>query len=232
MIISHEHKFIFLKTKKTAGTAIEAALSELCGPSDVITPYREESETDRKGLGPQNYRIEHPLKPKRPLWRKLLGRPERYYHHSVGFYEHMPASRVRDYVGEEVWRSYFKFAFDRNPWDRQVSWYLYKTKSKSIRPSFERFMQDRRRAFVTNYAIYTIDGKLAVDFVGRYENLQDELAKALDLAGVGRHLEVPRTNVTPDKDQARDYRSYYSDATRERVAEWYAPEIALLHYGF
>lgn len=232
MIISHEHKFIFLKTKKTAGTAIEAALSELCGPSDVITPYREESETDRKGLGPQNYRIEHPLKPKRPLWRKLLGRPERYYHHSVGFYEHMPASRVRDYVGEEVWRSYFKFAFDRNPWDRQVSWYLYKTKSKSIRPSFERFMQDRRRAFVTNYAIYTIDSGLAVDFVGRYENLQDELAKALDLAGVGRHLEVPRTNVTPDKDQARDYRSYYSDATRERVAEWYAPEIALLHYGF
>ena len=232
MIISHEHKFIFLKTKKTAGTAIEAALSELCGPSDVITPYREESETDRKGLGPQNYRIEHPLKPKRPLWRKLLGRPERYYHHSVGFYEHMPASRVRDYVGEDVWRSYFKFAFDRNPWDRQVSWYLYKTKSKSIRPSFERFMQDRRRAFVTNYAIYTIDGALAVDFVGRYEDLQDELAKALDLASVGRHLKVPRTNVTPDKDQARDYRSYYSDATRERVAEWYAPEIALLHYGF
>jgi hypothetical protein len=232
MIISHEHKFIFLKTKKTAGTAIEAALSELCGPSDVITPYREESETDRKGLGPQNYRIEHPLKPKRPLWRKLLGRPERYYHHSVGFYEHMPASRVRDYVGEDVWRSYFKFAFDRNPWDRQVSWYLYKTKTKRFRPSFERFMQDRRRAFVTNYAIYTIDGALSVDFVGRYENLQDELAKALDLAGVGRHLKVPRTNVTPDKDQARDYRSYYSDATRERVAEWYAPEIALLHYGF
>jgi hypothetical protein len=93
-------------------------------------------------------------------------------------------------------------------------------------------MQDRRRAFVTNYAIYTIDGALAVDFVGRYENLQDELAKALDLAGVGQHLKVPRTNVTPDKDQARDYRSYYSDATRERVAEWYAPEIALLHYGF
>ena len=210
MIISHEHKFIFLKTKKTAGTAIEAALSQLCGPLDVITPYREESEQDRKGLPPQNYRIDHPLKPKRPLWRKLLGRPERYYHHSVGFYEHMPASRVRAYVGEEVWRSYFKFAFDRNPWDRQVSWYLYKTKSKRIRPSFERFMGSRRRAYVDNYAIYTIDGALAVDFVGRYESLEEDLNKALEMAGAGRQLKVPRTNVTPNKDSERDYRSYYS----------------------
>jgi sulfotransferase famil protein len=232
MIVSHEHKFIFLKTKKTAGTAIEAALSQLCGKLDVITPYREESEQDRKGLPPQNYRIDHPLKPKRPLWRRLLLRPERYYHHSVGFYEHMPASRVRDYVGEEVWRSYFKFAFDRNPWDRQVSWYLYKTKSKSLRPSFEHFMSKRARAYVANYAIYTLDGALAVDFVGRYESLEEDLNKALAMAGAGRRLQVPRTNVTPNRDGAKDYRSYYSTGTKALVADWYQPEIALLGYGF
>jgi hypothetical protein len=114
MIISYEHKLIFLKTKKTAGTAIEAALSELCGPHDVITPFREDSESERKGRGPQNYRIEHPLKPRRPLWRRLLLRPERYYHPTVGFYEHMPASVLRAYVGEEIWRSYFKFAFEQS----------------------------------------------------------------------------------------------------------------------
>jgi hypothetical protein len=233
MIISHEHKFIFLKTKKTAGTAIEAALSELCGPLDVITPYREESEQDRKGRPPQNYRIEHPRKPKRPLWRKLLGRPERYYHPSMGYYEHIPAWRVRDYVGEEMWRSCFKFAFDRNPWDRQVSWYLYKTKSKRARPSFERFMQDRRRAFVTNYAQYTIDGALAVDFVCRYERLEEDLNAALAKAGVpGCGVKVPHTNVTPNKHSGRDYRSYYSPDTRELVADWYKPEITLLGYGF
>ena len=179
MIISHEHKFIFLKTKKTAGTAIEAALSELCGPDCVITPYREESEGDRKGRPPQNYRIEHPLKPKRPLWRRLLGRPERYYHPSVGFYEHMPASLVHAYVGDEVWRSYFKFAFDRNPWDRQISWYFYKTKSKASPPSFESFMASRRRAYVDNHEIYMEGGALAVDFLGRYESLDADLARAL-----------------------------------------------------
>jgi hypothetical protein len=232
MIISHEHRFIFLKTKKTAGTAIEAALSKLCGPSDVITPYREESEQDRKGRGPQNYRIEHPLKPKRPLWRKVLMRPERYYHQSVGYYEHMPAATVRAYVGEEMWRSYFKFAFDRNPWDRQVSWYLYKTKSKRSRPGFEHFMSSRHRAYVNNYEIYTVDGGLAVDFVGRYENLEEDLNKALKLAGAGEQVAVPRTNVTPNKDERRSYQSYYSPDTRAIVADWYQPEIALLGYEF
>jgi hypothetical protein len=232
MIISHKHKFIFIKTKKTGGTAIEAALSELCGPQDVITPYREESEQDRKGLAPQNFRIEHELKPKRPLLRKLLMRPERYYHPSVGFYEHMPAWRVRAYVGEEVWRSYFKFAFDRNPWDRQVSWYLYKTKSKRARPSFERFMTNRRRAYVDNYQLYTIEGTLAVDFLGRYERLEEDLSKALDLAGVARRVAVPRTNVTPNKDEGSDYRSFYAPKTQALVAAWYEPEIALLGYGF
>jgi hypothetical protein len=144
----------------------------------------------------------------------------------------MPAWRVRDYVGEEVWRGYFKFAFDRNPWDRQVSWYLYKTKTKRARPSFERFMADRRRAYVTNYAQYTIDGALAVDFVGRYENLEEDLNRALELAGAEARVSVPRVNVTPNKDEARGYRSYYSPDTQAVVADWYEPEIALLGYGF
>jgi hypothetical protein len=232
MIVSHEHKFIFIKTKKTAGTAIEAALSELCGPADVITPYREDSEIDRKGRKPQNYRIEHPLKPTRPLWRKLLGRPERYYHESVGYFEHMPAARVRAYVGEEVWRSYYKFAFDRNPWDRQVSWYFYKTKSKRWRPSFARFMASRRRAYVNNHELYMLDGALAVDFLGRYENLEADLNKALKAIGVRRTIHVPRTNVTRDREGVGDYRPLYTDATRALVADWYRPEIELLGYGF
>jgi len=51
-------------------------------------------------------------------------------------------------------------------------------------------------------------------------------------AGVNRRLKVPRTNVTASRDGTVGYRSYYSDTTRELVAEWYQPEIALLDYGF
>jgi Sulfotransferase family len=232
MIICHQHKFIFLKTEKTAGTAIEAALSELCGPDDVITPFREESEGDRKGRGPQNYRIDHPLKPPRPLWRKLLMRPERYYHPSVGYYEHMPAWRVRAYVGEPVWRDYFKFAFVRNPWDRQISQYLYKTKSQAERPSLDQFVARKKRAYVTSYEIYTIEGKVAVDYVGRYESLDQDFKTALADAGVQQKPEIPQTNVTRSRKRDLAYQSEFTPAARDLVAEWYAPEIALFGYEF
>jgi hypothetical protein len=57
MIVSHEHKFIFLKTKKTAGTSIELALNALCGPDDVITPLTTIDEALREGKrGARNWR--------------------------------------------------------------------------------------------------------------------------------------------------------------------------------
>ena len=59
MIISHRHRFIFLKTIKTAGTSIEIALSKHCGPKDTITAFlTSEDEEIRRNLGyrgPQNF---------------------------------------------------------------------------------------------------------------------------------------------------------------------------------
>lgn len=38
MIISHKYRFIFIKTRKTAGTSIEAYLSQFCSKEDILTP--------------------------------------------------------------------------------------------------------------------------------------------------------------------------------------------------
>ncbi len=51
MIVSHKHRFIFLKTNKTAGTSVEIALSKFCGPDDVIPPLIPEDEAKRAELG-------------------------------------------------------------------------------------------------------------------------------------------------------------------------------------
>ena len=37
MIISHEHKFVFFKPMKVAGSSVEVALSKHCGEDDVLT---------------------------------------------------------------------------------------------------------------------------------------------------------------------------------------------------
>ncbi len=232
MIVSHKHKFIFLKTMKTAGTSIEAALSQLCGPDDVITPYSPENDSYRTGRNPQNYRLNHPLVPKRPLLRRLLGRPERYYHTSVGFYEHMPAWRLKSYLGDDIWNSYFKFAFERNPWDRQISYYYYKTRSKKTRPSFNAYMRNRKKAFIENFSLYTIEGEIAVDFLGRYEDLAEDFQAALQRIGVTTPIELPKANISTSRDKHSTYQNYYDDNLKELIEDWYAPEISALNYKF
>ena len=96
MIVSHQHKFIFMKTMKTASSSMEIALSEILAPDDILTPARADLDEMRSGgPGGQNYRLDHPDVPRIPVWRRILGRPERYYHTTVGYYEHMPAWRSK-----------------------------------------------------------------------------------------------------------------------------------------
>jgi hypothetical protein len=231
MILSHAHKFIYIKTYKTGSTSIETALSAVCGLDDVITEASEQLRGHRMKAA-QNYRIEHPEKPQRPLWKKVLGRPERHYHPTVGYYEHMPAWRVRTYCGEEVWRDYFKFTFERNPWDRQVSWYHYKTKSKAEadRPSFDAFNRDRKRAWVENWDLYTIEGEIVLDFIGRYERLAEDFDRVLERIGLDGKVELPKVNVSRGREAS--YRDYYDEASRELIGGWYRPEIERFGYGF
>ena len=185
---------------------MEIALSRILGPDDVITPARSDLSTQRThGIDGQNYQLDHPDVPKPWLLRRLLGRPERSNHPSIGYHEHISAERVRLYVGEDVWNSYYKFTFERNPWDRQVSYYFYKTRHKSKVPSFERYLKRKSKAWIPNFDIYAIDGEIAVDFVGAYENLSEDFDKVLRNIGIKEILTLQISNAAPNKD-AHGYR--------------------------
>jgi Sulfotransferase family len=229
MIVSHEHKFIFLKTKKTAGTSIELALTDLCGPHDIITPLTEIDEARRVGgRCAQNWRLHSWWQSRRPLFER---RWFKFTAADYGFYNHMPAAEARALIGDKVWLSYFKFAFDRNPWDRQVSFYHHRFRNESQPPSFACFMREDARARIDNYDIYSIDGGVAVDFIGRYETLGGDLNVALERVGLCLATELPHAKAT-FRQTDLPYRDYYDDETRDIVASWYAREIALLDYRF
>ncbi len=60
MIVSHKHKFIFIKTRKTAGTSVEIALSKICGKNDILTPISPKDEIYRQeyaNISAQNFTI-------------------------------------------------------------------------------------------------------------------------------------------------------------------------------
>jgi hypothetical protein len=226
MILSHKHKFIFLKTKKTAGTSIELALSQFCGPDDIITPLSSVDEALRaNGRGAQNWRLHGWWNSPRALKRVKLKTKD------YGYYNHIKAAEIREHIDEKVWRSYFKFAFERNPWDRQVSLYYHRYREEKELPPFATFIHMDKRAQMNNYDIYAIDGNISVDFIGRFEKLEGDLTRALEHVGLTLTTEMPRAKTT-SRHVNNPYREYYDEDTRDIVGRWYAREIELLGYEF
>jgi hypothetical protein len=227
VIVSHEHQLIFLKTKKTAGTSVEIALSQFCGPDDVITRIFAEDEAVRRELGfrgPQNDELPRALCSHGDLARTLLLRRA-----APRIANHTDARTARRIVGEDVWRRYFKFTFERNPYDKAVSRYFWSTRKAAERPPLADYLAQEDPRQISNWWIYTIDGEIAVDFVGRTENLAADLREALGRAGVRAEPTLPRT-----KSRFRADRRHYSqllDARARGIVEALcARELAAFGY--
>jgi hypothetical protein len=225
LIISHTHKYIFLKSLKTAGTSVEAALSKHCGANDMVTP-----------LGDYWFNRDE-----RGQWVHSAMNAE-------GFFQHDSAAEIRRKVPEEIWRDYFKFSIARNPWDRVVSDFSWQARNRpdlQTRPGrlhrlglpFDELAETRKifGTFVhgewkTNDRFYVANGELCVDFVIRFEQLADDLAKVCRRIGLPP-LTLPHLKSGLRKD-GRSYRDYYGEATRAIVAERHHNDIRLFGYTF
>jgi hypothetical protein len=231
MIVSHEHRFIFIKTMKTAGTSIEIALSKFCGPHDIITPIEPEDEAIRRALGyrgPQNCFVPFTQYSPRQWGRFVLsgGRRRR-------FFNHMAARQIRRSLPSAVWRSYFKFCVDRNPWDKVVSLYFWQHRTEP-RPSLSDYIASgdieiavRRGGF----DLYAIDGEIVVDRVCRYEQLERELAIVAERLRLPEIPRLPRAKANTRTDR-RPYRELLTASDRAAIARVFVKEIACLQYEF
>jgi len=142
---------------------------------------------------------------------------------------------------------YLKLAFVRNPWDRTVSAFHYMRKGGcgehnqddyrdfkkyfNEPKSFEEFIKSNTfNAVVDNQQhfkamTYYLDGNL--DFIGRFENLQEDFDIVCDKIGIPQQ-KLPHKN----KSKHKHYTEYYDDETREIVAEKYAKDIEYFGYKF
>ena len=234
MLISHEYQFIFIKTRKTAGTSIEISLSRFLGPWDVITPISPEDELARieRGIVPRNYiNFVHPVGTVSHWDEKAIRSMQSKVNMVRQFYNHCPATEIRKSVGERIWNSYYKFCFERNPWERVVSEYYY-VLSKNPQwqgvVSLESYIRERR--FSLNHQLYMEDGEPVVDRICRFESLQE------DLTDVCQRLNIPYDGWLPRaksglKKASAGQKDILTAELVDIIAQACQPEIELLGYS-
>ena len=231
MIISHKYKFIFLKTSKTAGTSLEIALSKFCDSNDIITPISEEDESLRKDLGytsPQNYKFdlsEYNLSDYFNLLVKFRKRRKKE------FYNHITSKEVKYLVDNNCWNNYYKFCFERNPWDKVVSQYYWKTKDP--RPPMKEFLKTRHLKGLKKrgYNIYTIDNEISVDKIYKFEDLKESLIHLQKKLSLPEKIILPRAKSKYRIDK-RHFTEMFDDEEKLTIQDEFSDEIKLFNYSF
>ena len=218
MPVSHQFKTIFVHIPKSAGTSIEVVLG---------------MHRDRHDIG------------LRPYYNQALD----YEHLYGGPLQHLTAAEIRQVLNDEaLFKSYFKFAVVRNPWDRLVSalaWTDQKwARGEQLTP--EQFDAQLRQAAsavhnamssgnwdaVPHYLypqcvfIWDAQQRSLVDFVARYEDLEAGWRVIRERLGLDAELPVRM------KSHHRDYRDYYTHETRALVARLYELDVQTFQYEF
>ena len=139
----------------------------------------------------------------------------------------------------------FTFTIVRNPWDRLVSAYLYMHKmgTSDILGNSEIKKYKTFDSFVAEYCnektinenmhlkpqhlFLCVNGKLAVDYWGKYEEL--EHSWKVICKKINKNIKLPWLNKS---NETREYKSYYTSQTKEKVRKLYMKDIQMFNYTF
>jgi len=206
MLISDTHQFIFVHIRKSAGSSIRDTLE----PLSIIKPTDTLSKIKSRFL-----------------------RTEKDYK-KYAFRQHDSITVAKRIMPPELFESYFKFAFVRNPWDRLVSEYEFIRRrpdhgrhSKVMKMGFEKYIVYQSKRFDAHQINMLADknGNLLMDFIGKFENLLDDWNRVTDKLGIENKELTHRK-----KAGISNYDSYYTDESRALVSELWKRDIEAFGY--
>jgi hypothetical protein len=178
-----------------------------------------------------------------------------HFYHPEPKFHHMGIEELKNYRPDLELSEYFKFGMVRNPWDRLVSVYhdflnVRNGKGRIMNYSglitkedtiynksngFEDFCFKFSKSDWVNehhhrpqWDYLTIDGKIAVDFVGRFENVGRDWKIICENIGV----DIPLGHARASNERKKSYRDYYNNETRDCIAEIYKKDIEEFDYEF
>lgn len=224
MIISHKHKFIFIKTVKTAGTSVEILLSTICGNNDIITAVSPDDELIRKkinGCGPINTAIPF----SKYSVRNILGAIKKGKR--LHFYNHMSASQIKQFISPAIWDSYYKFCYERHPIDKFISWYKWKGGDQRF-GSINNFLNSSIARELRGSSLYTINNKVVVDDIFQFEKMAESIATINTKLGTDlSYQDIPHTKAKSNIDTKS---MYHTDEVLEFVRKYYSLETEMVEY--
>ena len=213
-MISHKHKCIFVEIPKTGSTSIRTVVGSPPKAHLNICQIR--------------YNMQHYWTRYGSIKNKLLS----------SLYLLLPENK-RIETGEEEFRSYFKFGFVRNPWDRVVSLYFrtdgLQMKDKMTFDEFVDWIKYSSSTCIhpvphTNQLDWLVDphGNVLVDFIGKFENIQKDWE--LIASEYGLPMELPHNNK--NLNERHFYTEYYSNRTKEIIENKFRVDIEFFDYTF
>jgi hypothetical protein len=158
--------------------------------------------------------------------------------------QHLKACELQEKIGDQVFNDYFKFTFVRNPFSKCLSEYFwektYLNESLNFNDWVKLKLGDlinqsenntttlRQKHNLEQYKfIYDASDNCLVDFIGRFEKLQEDFDLICDKIGVPRQ-QLPHKN----KSKHKHYTEYYEDEIREIVEKKYEQDIEYFGYEF
>jgi hypothetical protein len=211
MIISHKHKFIFFKSRKTAGSSLQVALAQHRGPNDIITSqYEINDNSHSSGLNMDKFYTTHP---------------------------HPHLTPTKEFLGPQIWNSYFKFSFIRNPFDIAVSRYHWHLKGKENNLStsvegFRNWVKEGNLLKEDSLSLYTCDNnRIELDFIGHYETLQEDIKYIYNYIGLPYNESDLPTLKSGFRDKTH-YSKFYDNETKDLVQQFYSEDFKMFNYTF
>ena len=150
--------------------------------------------------------------------------------------------------GREDWDGYFTFSFVRNPWAQFLSFYYFK-KTGVHKPPLTEFLKmsydelskmhntprnwaESKRTGIYRNQISQLsddDDNVIVDFIGRFENLQEDFDKVCERINIPQRT-LPHRNKREYKH--KPYWEYYDDESIEIIRNLYKKDIEYFGYEF
>ena len=159
----------------------------------------------------------------------------------TGFHKHAKAFEIKEKLENEIFDSYYKFSFVRNPFDFLVSLYFYinpskryRIRSKAIDMEFKDFVKwhiSVNHPCQVDFITDPNDGKMLVDYIGRFETLEKDIAIIRKRLNIKTGGSVKHKNPSIHR-LSKDYKVYYDQESRKLVENHYQRDLSLLGYSF